>query len=224
MMDRVRTGHESIVVVRISFLLALAACGSGPVAPVDGGGTDSGNKPDSTIGFPDAGSDVVDAAPGCTPGVCPSTPPADNTACSGDLVCEYGTAANPDCNVMATCMSNAWHVVSFDGGCGTSSACPATWAEATSADAGVTCGPSNSRCDYNEGVCGCVGGSWGCAAPTDPSCPKERPRYGTACSSGSPTCSYGADCTALAGFDVECACGRWVVPPPPGCPPPGPGP
>jgi hypothetical protein len=220
MTDLPSAGHGlDVAEVRVfgllALALALAACGSEPVAPGDGG-SDSG-KPDSTVGFPDGGGDASDAGDGaCTPGVCPTAVPSEGTACNGDFFCEYGTGPLPECNTTATCIGSAWHIVSFDGGCTQNSQCPGTFAAAQ--DGGPACGTTNFACAYSEGTCGCAGGSWACATPGDPSCPTQRPRYGTACT-GSLTCAYGADCTALAGPDIQCACGRWKVPPPPGCPP-----
>ncbi len=158
---------------------------------------------------------------------CPELAPEAGAPCATgalDESCEYGNAARSICDTRAQCWGDAgWHVVSpafaEDAGvCPTSlpASCPATFALASAADAGVAC-PSSFTCQYPEGICGCVlepnleqgpPWQWSCSVPV-PGCPAARPRWGTACSTPM-TCRYSGGCGGeLQGEDAICGCGIW---------------
>jgi hypothetical protein len=206
--------------VRIVALLVVVGCSSTPVVPddasIDGTAKKDGAS-DASLAF-DVGDAAVEAA--CVPQpACPSSLPTANTPCNGNsttqYVCEYGSAAQSWCNTLAYCSGTLWQIETpFDGGpCTQPAECPTT---IDGVDAGAACN-SNSACNYQEGTCACLNGTWQCVRPTDPACPAQRPRIGTACTTGS--CPYGQYCSLLNGDILACTCGTWQEVEPPPCPP-----
>jgi hypothetical protein len=195
------------------------------------GGDDVGYGLDAGCGF-SCPSDAGDA--GVPP--CPATPPGAGTPCSQQQVCEYGSSWWLECNTVLRCApaggtEHAWTVDSDGGQCpwlDAGAACPATWAEATGADAGMGKCPFVT-CVYPEGFCGCgvaCGGGGGfphpedvtgifTCIPTQPGCPEPRPLSGTACDSGV-FCSYGFACGC--GQEQQCDDGTWQAMREPPCP------
>ncbi len=216
MTDHVRLGHGSSGMLRLSWLLLLAACSSESVNQSDASTADAKN--DTQVGFPDSGTDADAADAACVPETCPSSPPSAGSSCTGNATCEYGGAARSECDTFALCISGQWQIQPApDGGwCATNPSCPASYGDTP--DGGTSCGSTQYVCYYQEGTCGCVNGNWACTLPVGSGCPNERPRIGAACSNAA-TCNYCQDCSALAGDMLECKCGQWQVQPPPLCPP-----
>jgi hypothetical protein len=114
-------------------------------------------------------------------------------------------------------------------GCSTTSSagCPATYADVQAqdgqcamADVGESCVYAEARCDCSrtcgmEGVGG-TGGIWCCPdAPPGGSCPSPRPRLGTACTTSTSVCDYGA-CSG--NVELQCTDGVWQKVTQFGCP------
>ncbi|HEY6460530.1 MAG TPA: hypothetical protein VIY73_10285, partial [Polyangiaceae bacterium] len=143
------------------------------------------------------------------------------------------------CNAVFRCQSSSgtflgpgtWVEESDGGACpwlDAGAGCPATWAEAQAADAGLGECPFTS-CIYPEGFCGCgvmCGGGGGIPRPHDtmgiyacipssPGCPEPRPLSGTSCV-GTASCNYGFNCGC--GQMQECENGFWSAQQGPVCP------
>jgi hypothetical protein len=207
--------------MRYLFLLAIAACSHVEITPLDEASvkdaSSDGAPSDGGFGF-DVGANDAAVEASCVPHpACPTSVPAPNTPCGNtEYECEYGSAPQSWCSTIAYCTSGSyWQIIQpYDGGpCTQPSACPST---IDGVDAGSACS-SNTACHYQEGTCACVNAQWKCARPTDPSCPAQRPRIGSACSTGS--CAYGQFCSLLNGDIITCACGAWTPVDPPPCPP-----
>jgi hypothetical protein len=169
------------------------ACG-GSVVTVDGGTGDSG-----TDGSPLS--------------ACPTSPPADASACTHDtLRCEYGTNPDPSCNQQFVCMGGNWVNQSTGTFCPPQTDCPSSYAQVP---ANQDCTPTSLQCAYPEGECICTtsfGGlqkqtpAWNCI-PKVTGCPSPRPDIGTPCSGTSGNCDYGA-CSG--GVALGCVNGVWT--------------
>jgi hypothetical protein len=200
-------------------LLPMAGC-SGAVVSVsnDGGGTPDGS------GSPDASADTSTDASG---GVCPTSEPADGSACTpnGFLRCEYGS--DPHCTTIAECSGPGpngpftWHLTPPDPSCaGNPPQCPATYGTPAN---GAAC-PYQGTCSYPDGRCECVvctgdggqGHEWACDTYRMPAgCPEPRPALGTACTQEGQDCAYGPACCAIVdvGPDMVCRNGVWTTVP-----------
>ena len=257
MTDRAARCHHHAVDIRTlaaclvasagaALALTIASCGGGiatgaapdassdGTAPIDSAldrfsGSDSGLAEDSGCGFScDSGVPEVS--------LCPSTPPSPGSPCTAFQVCEYGSSWWLECNYVMRCQPTAqgsvWSLEFDGGGCpwlDAGSPCPATWAEASSADAAPTSCPFVT-CVYPEGFCGCgigCGGGGGLPRPQDvtgiftciptvPGCPEPRPLSGTACDDASTYCNYGFACGC--GQMEQCANGQWLAQQEPPCP------
>jgi hypothetical protein len=164
----------------------------------------------------DAGTDLPLAA-------CPSSAPAPGSACSltEQEECEYGPSWWLGCNLLLRCTQGAWKIAGAGQGCFEQDAggsCPATWAAASTLDAGIGMCPAPG-CQYPEGYCEClvgcggggawrpqIAGNWYCAAAT-PQCPSPRPDLGTACGDSDASCRYGTACGC--GEQLSCTGGVW---------------
>jgi hypothetical protein len=198
---------------RSTILLALTTFAFGVIAACSGKTNDGGGTADSGIGGGDGGG---------LSSSCPSTAPAQGSACSAKGVeCEYGGDVSLDCDTIARCDANGWTVTPpRSGKCPTppnGGACPATYAQVPM---GATCTTAAS-CAYAEGACACevycgpqypVGHaceagtpmSWQCTGAGS-SCPAARPLVGSACAQEGQYCAYG-DCNAIA---EKCTSGTW---------------
>jgi hypothetical protein len=144
--------------------------------------------------------------------------------------CEYGSSWWLECNPAVLCLGGVWTDRGIDPECALrdgGGACPATFAQASAADAGAMCPAAD--CQYPEGYCecltGCGGGGqvrghellgdWYCAAAT-PACPSPRPLLGTACDVDASFCTYGTACGC--GQMEECRQSVWQGQPIPPCP------
>jgi hypothetical protein len=186
-----------------------------------------------------------DASPEWSP-VCPATAPDSGTSCSDadsneQLTCEYGdTPSSAGCAVVILeCAGGVWGQTSpspYGLTCppeaGPPSSlpayCPPNFA---SVPQGGLCPADGDRCTYDEAhVCVCINAedlndddlpppasnNWFCAN-SDPSCPPERPRIGSACSGedggGVVSCAYDGPLTggAYNGVQVQCVGGVWTL-------------
>lgn len=158
---------------------------------------------------------------------CPSSVPADGSACAavtGFYACEYGGDAHGECTTYASCgmlvgaSASTWQVIVPDATCGQRAAsCPAAFGD----NEGMTCQTSQATCEYDQGMCACIGcqspggpdsGYWHCRAWTDvpAGCPVPRARIGTACSDEGLQCDYDKCCSGPAiGVRMECTDGVW---------------
>jgi hypothetical protein len=180
---------------------------------------------------PPVGTDPAVPAPlpGTTgKGYCPLYAPAARMSCVAMTTCEYGEAADPACNVIASCDGGAW-TVDAPTHCPTS--CPARFDQRVP---GTACADPDV-CTYLEATCGCAGakvsgssgvdggdggdaarvGHWECVRPAG-ACPARRPLLGTACI-GASICDYG---TCLFGVPLAFQCNgqTWGPAPEPDCP------
>ncbi len=215
--------------------LALAVCGGVTTtgAPSDA----SADQTTSLDASPDQDASSVGCGDSCDAGMdvqgdvssgCPTTPPEQGTACPVGRACEYGSSWWFECNFVTLCLGTGpqgqgqWRV-EYDGGqcpwLDSGGPCPATWEEASSADAMPSTCPFVT-CVYPEGFCGCgigcggggglprpldVSGTFTCS-PSTPSCPEPRPLSGTPCDGGE-GCNYGFACGC--GQMQECVDGLW---------------
>ena len=197
-----------------SFSLAAAlalACG-GQTTTVNGGDDASTDHQSS----PDEGIDVSLSAS------CPISPPTVGQACSGlanGFQCEYGASFWAVCDSVFVCNGGTWTADNTHGACpGEENVdCPSSLSQITQGGDCLGQSKSNETCDYGGGSCVCegfcggvalpdaaTGPTWKCSAP-DPTCPPERPRFGSSCT-GSASCSYDICC---AGSDMQCQNGTW---------------
>ena len=207
---------------------ALAACGGRSVGESGGGAGDGGDGVDAGSGS-DAGGGGDDGGGGGT--ACPATPPFNGSACARvGLECEWGTNADPYCDVLMRCTTSGWLSNNGGGGGGgacaispDAGACAPTYA---SVPRGQTCAADGASCTYAEGACYCVGvggpqpppgtsATWHCRDAT-PGCPEPRPRIGAACASAGLQCDYGS-CIVSGGVMLVCTDGTWHDEPVP-CP------
>jgi hypothetical protein len=234
-------------------VVGLAQCGGGIASPATGdaaSGAD-GTLADHAAGPGDAGGDTrfvvdglspTDTGPGCSFGcptdggplpACPAAPPTPGTPCSSaNEVCEYGTSWWYVCNTVLECSGGTWRNAVSPGNpqCGPFDAgttCPATWAEANTADATPPTCPFVTCVYPGEGFCGCGIGCGGGGAPrpavtgiflcfeAGAACPEPRPLMGTPCS-GDTFCEYGGGCGC--GQQQRCVGGIWQGGPTPPCP------
>ena len=195
---------KRIAFVFVGSVALLGACGGATLEPIDDGGHDKDSSPGN-----DAGT------------YCPSTVPANNSACSKNgLWCEWGNDPNMSCNTTAQCANGSW-IVMEGADCLTPpnpSSCPATFA---SVPAGELCGNLvGTTCQYEKGMCGCAvpsGGPypedaaavarWYCDSPAA-GCPMPRPKLGTSCNSEGLQCDY-SPCTLPTGASLVCQGGAW---------------
>jgi hypothetical protein len=234
-MKRVRT-PDSFVLASLRSALVLAAfvtaCGgvsSNPPGGGNGGGSSSGG---GSGGGSSGGTSSSGGGNGSSSGggsaSCPSTAPANFSACSGTLTCEYGTDPNIQCDTLAVCENGRWTTTSPPANplCPTSApganGCPSSY---TAVPIGKGCS-GEIECAYPEGRCSCTvalagpaqidaGARWECEAPQT-GCPEPRPRAGTACSAAGKECDYGG-CTLPGGTNMVCTNGTWT-PGPTACP------
>jgi hypothetical protein len=166
---------------------------------------------------------------GCNSGPCPGDPPANGATCEfhtggvGDS-CEYGGDEHGLCTTFASCGIDSgsdstprWHLNTPAATCSTNAAtCPAAFG----AMEGTACSPTNSDCEYDEGVCGCEtcdrqgtqSSYWHCRPWTDvaPGCPVPRQRIGESCDHEGLYCNYGKCCQGPSlGGSLECKNGAW---------------
>lgn len=190
-------------------LACLVACG-GSTASINDAGSDSGG------GGNDAANDG-----GGGGGPCPSSAPNAGSACTKQVVCEYGSSANRACNVVATCNGATWSLSTPAPSCGGKNPpkCPATYA---SVPKGASCSDAYpTDCTYPEGICSCTPGAggpvpldasaaatWHCDVPSDSKCPSPRPKIGSACATPNQLCDYGA-CIFPDGTAMKCESGYW---------------
>ncbi len=185
----------------------------------DGGGAIDGGGEGDSGGAVDAGSkDTGDTGDAGWSTVCPANAPAAGSACaSGDVQCEYPSAAYGDvaqyavsCDSVFQCTGGTWSSVSLspsacvpDGP--NAGACPSSFGGLMN---GTSCSENGLRCEYPEGVCTCskgfggvpvvdAGPTWGCNPGA--SCPMPRPRIGSPCTTKETctyeTCSFGETCS-----------------------------
>ncbi len=153
---------------------------------------------------------------------CPANLPGDGAACASEgIECEYGANAQPNCNTVAVCTNNAWHVRSpAPGGCvlPPPKSCPKSFKDVPVGQGCFSSYPS--VCSYPEGTCGCEVSSggpfpadasgaarWFCDAPKT-GCPMPRPRLGASCTPDGLQCDY-SPCALPTGTSVVCKTGTW---------------
>jgi hypothetical protein len=211
-------------------LIVLSHCGgqtSSPASP-DAAGAEASALDAPREAAPDVFEaslpDVHDAAPDVLLVVCPVSPPAVGSSCFvPDQECEYGPSFFLDCNELLRCTQGSWTLQHGALPCSALDAglqCPATFAEASTEDAGIWPG-NDQACQYPDGYCECPGFCGGgqvrhpeapfgcnCVAATS-SCPSPRPLIGTACEDDSGTrCTYGGVCCS--GETLTCVQGVWT--------------
>lgn len=145
---------------------------------------------------------------------CPDSPPTNGTACTGAVVCSYGSHPDPTCRTAATCENGTWKV----NGLPSTSKCfdpqlPATCP--ASPTAGAACSSPDLNCYYTNGTfCLCTNCSieesaafcgtantWHCWTPPGGDCPTYYPNLGTTCAlpantSCRYTCAARTSCSA----------------------------
>jgi hypothetical protein len=212
----------------VLFGAALAACNG--VSTYDGAiGGGSAAAPPDVVG-PEGPSARPPPEPFASVTDCPAAAPSEGASCDGDRICDYGNAAEVECNERASCTQNQWSRSPASGEC---QACPATY-EARSPGAPCTTTAAHPFvCSYYEGTCGCVPdhpgagadaggdagapvltGTWRCTKPAD-GCPARRPIAGNACVR-TMSCDYGS---CLFGMALSFLCqGTWSAEGKPTCP------
>jgi len=193
----------------------VAGCGLGHSQSLDDGGAGDDGGGGGGGGGHDAG--LVSA--------CGASVPTSGTPCNvPDLVCEFGSDPNAQCNTLAGCVEGKWEVQRSGGeNCPTpapgSKSCPATYDDV---EEGTACPKQDLECGYgSQGYCVCttpISGPplldasnsqmWYCDRP-GAGCPTLRPRMGSACSKDGQYCDYGG-CTMPGGSALRCESGRWV--------------
>lgn len=186
-------------------------------APEAASGDDAGDPFPGVDGWAPPPWDGALPAPVCVPSKCPSALPEAGTGCVVSYYdrCEYGDDAG--CALSARCSCGNW-VISSSGQCvadvGT---CPATL------DAGASaCAQPGQLCDLADGECLCTkGGAWDCRAQL-PSCPRPRPKLGSACDVDGGGCLWLFSAPNASGDLPYSCCGTWSRPssshyPPPPC-------
>ena len=150
------------------------------------------------------------------------------------LACEYGTARDIGCNVVASCvpepnrypLGNAkWVLTGPTSNCPTSSSpsCPDRNYQPTFGGCS-SCGtvPIGAVCFYDDIECGCVFAGmecdpvWACMDPA-PGCPRPRPNLGSPCDAdaalecayGQGQTDYGALSVGPGAVTVHCDGGTW---------------
>jgi len=217
-------------------LAAAAHCGGSTTSPREGAGDASFVTPeaapaDATSASDDASPDAggcgfsCDAADDVALRACPAAAPPIGSACSlpEQEQCEYGGSWWLGCNVLLRCTQGTWQAAPAEQWCTEQDAggtCPATFAEASRADAGIGMCPAPG-CQYPDGYCEClvgcggggaikekpeIAGRWYCAAAT-PQCPTPRPDLGTGCGDSDASCQYGTPCGC--GEQLFCSGGVW---------------
>ncbi len=192
-------------------LVVLLACGGATQGGLGGGtGSDGGGGGDGHGGG------------GSSP--CPTSPPADGSACGPQgLTCEWGSSPVQGCDTMALCNGGRWQVTvpgpgGFDCGGGPQGTCPASFA---SVPRESHCSPYGLDCDYADGRCACTvpagpgfpldasaEAEWLCQDPAA-GCPQPRPLVGSTCSQEGLECDYGA-CDIPGGNAETCQGGLWI--------------
>lgn len=203
---------------------SIVACTSSSSSSGGFGGTISGSAGSTGSSGPRPPSGGPSNRPDCQ-----SQPNTGDSCTTG--VCEYGGAADPGCNTIATCISGSW-AVQQPTYC--PSTCPLKFDERAP---GATCSDPD-LCTYLEATCGCAGaivppssnvdsgaddsgdgsapdpdagtnadagtpliGQWQCVRPGD-GCPARRPLPGAACNKAM-LCDYG---TCLFGLPLTLEC------------------
>ncbi|MEO7113025.1 MAG: hypothetical protein ABI183_21485 [Polyangiaceae bacterium] len=212
------------MMVRSGSFMALCAvifaCGSSSSGPSisDGDDTIGGDGGTSNDGGAKGdGSASSDGSVGVS--VCPSTQPADQSACSAaNARCEYGADPDMGCDPSTLCSSDKWNLIAATapasgvGTCPSTSgnSCPGSYA---SISYNAEC-PNPLYCHFPEGDCWCLtrqygvdggtasGNGWACG-PSPSTCPVVRPRLGEACGA-TQSCTYGDQVE-------QCNSGTWVL-------------
>ena len=195
--------------VRCALLATLlAACGG--KAEEASGASDAGSE----SAVRDSGADAI--SPDSGTGValaCPVDTPAQGSACTGTLACQYGTNFFPGCIQIAECTASGWNVTGPASSC-TPSVCPPSYLALT--DGGLQACASSLQvtdCWYPQGLCQCSGGlggpaqplGWYCV-PVAPGCPYPTPAAGSPCANPGLVC--GGSC---GGTGVVCDGGSWAT-------------
>ena len=192
-------------------------------------GLSCGSSIPPTMPTPSPGPGIVGGSAGYVyGGPCPSSAPADGSACVPDpenaVVCEYGDDPRGVlCHVLAICAHQIWSVVEVSASCPPArdpGTCPASAEEARE----QPCAVSASFCVFGPVPCECTscpagGGldlttctgdpTWHCAAAgaiNDPACPPSPRNWGTTCDTESLECNYGCQPPNVR----TCARGVWV--------------
>lgn len=224
-MQLIRLRHAGVVLA-----VAIAACNS--VAVSGGGFSSSGSG--NAVGSGGGATATPPPEPFAMATDCPRDEPFDREACSGEYACDYGNAAELECNERALCTKGEWQRVKASGDC---QSCPDDYDERAPGSACTTSVDHPFVCSYYQGTCGCVpeksdasadastdagsdGGSplvrgtWACVTAQE-GCPARRPIAGNACVK-SMTCDYGS-CLFGTALLFECQ-GTWSAAEKPQCP------
>jgi hypothetical protein len=219
------SAHIGRVIVALGVVVAcVAACNSGTTGFGSGtasfGGSVSG--PDESVSAPPSGR--------FSGGTCQANMPIGGESCNGGA-CEYGGAADPACNFIARCESNAWTIED-------PTHCPTTCPDHFDEHAPGSSCSGTELCTYLEATCGCAGaidgawtsitggmnntsgdggaeastpdggdagaaavGTWQCIRPGN-GCPARRPVEGTSCTKAM-DCDYGS---CVFGVPLKMAC------------------
>lgn len=217
-------------------IASVVACSSSPALDDFGGGFVSNAPPPDFSGPSGAGSSGPLPPSGAfSSSTCPPNMPVEGESCFRNYTCEYGTAVDPACNVIARCdaTDQVWRLTQPTR-CPT--ACPGHFDERAP---GTTCSGTDV-CTYLEATCGCAGaidgawtsitggsndiadagdeassdggapaavGRWQCIRPGN-GCPARRPLEGTRCEKAV-DCDYGT-CVFGVSLAMSCVGGLWT--------------
>jgi hypothetical protein len=190
-------------------LVVSVGCGG---QTIESGGDAGGDGATSDSPSKDGPAPIIDGLPPWSPD-CPEGAPAMGSPCQAEngLECEY------DCNVLV-CSAGTWAGAIGSVLCPTGPnpmGCPGAL---SSIMAGATCSNAGDTCVYPTGICQCnlpsdpspeETAAWWCG-PEGPdgvgSCPKARPRIGSACPVDGNFCQY-----EQCGSGQVCKKGVWQI-------------
>jgi hypothetical protein len=194
------------LLLTLSALVGLAACGGNVVAEGTGGDGTGGNG----TGANGTGGSTTSSVMSC-----PSVEPSAGGSCAAEaagFACTYGDSVRPECRNLYVCNEGMWEA--------TGSACvspPAGDCPASQPSAQTTCANMGDVCTYGDTICACSCGggacippiAWLCTPPpTTSGCPAVVPNDGTPCSVPGVQCTYGNVCS-ISGAQVTCTSGLW---------------